>query len=121
MAEQNIVEVIVRNITNGPKVLNSMPPGVLAGGDSTDEPVKMTEAEAASARKTGWFEIDGGSESKATEPGPLDSSVADLTDYLKGINDPDEVQKLIDAETAGKSRAGALKVLEARRDELLAA
>lgn len=56
----------------------------------------------------------------STEPGPLDGSVDELTLHLKGVSDVDAVQKLIDAETAGKSRKGALAVLEARRDELLA-
>lgn len=54
------------------------------------------------------------------EPGPLDGSVDDLTEHLATVTDADEVQKLIDAETAGKSRKGALAALEARRDELLA-
>ena len=59
-------------------------------------------------------------EDGASEPGPLDQSVELLTEYLAGVEDADEVQKLIDAETAGKSRKGALAALEARRDELLA-
>lgn len=50
-----IVSHVVTNITRGPKVLNSIPPGVLAGGDSTDEPVNMTEAEYEQAKATGWF------------------------------------------------------------------
>jgi hypothetical protein len=56
----------------------------------------------------------------APEPGPLDQSIPDLTAHLAMVTDADEVQKLLDAETAGKSRAGAIAVLEARRDELLA-
>lgn len=55
------------------------------------------------------------------EPGPLDGSVEDLSAYLANVSDLNEVQALIDAETAGKSRKGALTALEARRDELLAA
>ena len=62
-----------------------------------------------------WFE--GGD---APEPGPLDQSIPDLEKHAAGMDDADEVQKLIDAETAGKSRAGAIAVLEARRDALLA-
>lgn len=54
------------------------------------------------------------------EPGPLDGNVDELVKHLDGVDNPDEVQKLIDAETAGKSRKGALAALEARRDELLA-
>lgn len=54
-----------------------------------------------------------------SEPGPLDGSVEDLEKHLEGVDDPDEVQRLIDAETAGKSRKGALTALESRRDALL--
>lgn len=57
MADQKIVKHVVRNITNGPKVLNAIPPGVLAAGDSTDEPVSLTEAEYEAAKATGWFEF----------------------------------------------------------------
>lgn len=59
--------------------------------------------------------------SGASEPGPLDGSVDDLTKHLEGVTDPDEVEKLIASETAGKSRESALAALEARRDELLEA
>lgn len=52
-----IVKHVVVNVTNGPKVLNSIPPGVLAAGDSTDEPVEMTEAEFKVAEASGWFEF----------------------------------------------------------------
>lgn len=52
---------------------------------------------------------------------PLEGSIPELTKHVEGVTDVDEVQKLIDAETAGKARSGALAVLEARRDELLAA
>jgi hypothetical protein len=63
-----------------------------------------------------WFSTDG----KVSEPGPLDQSVEKLTAWLEGVTDADEVEKLIAAETAGKSRAGAITALEARRDALLA-
>lgn len=52
-----IVKHVVVNVTDGPKVLNSIPPGVLAAGDSTDEPVEMTEAEFKVAEASGWFEF----------------------------------------------------------------
>lgn len=57
MADQKIVKHVVTNVTNGPKVLNAMPPGILAAGDSTDDPVQMTEAEYEAAKATGWFEF----------------------------------------------------------------
>lgn len=65
-----IVSHVVTNITRGPKVLNSIPPGVLVAGDSTDEPVNMTEAEYEQAKATGWFEFG--------EGGLSGMSVADL-------------------------------------------
>jgi hypothetical protein len=52
-----IVKHIVTNVTAGPKVLNALTPGLLAPGDSTDEPVEMTEAEYEAAKKTGWFKF----------------------------------------------------------------
>lgn len=57
MAEQKIVKHIVTNVTDGPKVLNALTPGVLAAGDSTDDPVEMTEAEYEAAKSTGWFKF----------------------------------------------------------------
>jgi hypothetical protein len=60
MAETNapkIVKHVVTNVSAGPKVLNCMPPGVLAAGDSTDDPVEMTEGEYEAAKKTGWFKF----------------------------------------------------------------
>lgn len=54
------------------------------------------------------------------EPGPLDGSVESLAAHLATLKNADEVQALIDSETAGKSRKGALSALEARRDALLA-
>lgn len=120
MSDQKTVKVIVGNLTAGPKVLNSIPPGILAAGDSTDEPVLFTEGEFAAAKATGWFSFDG-DEAGEPEPGPLDQSVEKLTAYLETVADADEVQKLIDAETAGKSRSGAITALEARKDAILAA
>ena len=57
MAEQKIVKHVVTNVTDGPKVLNALTPGVLAAGDSTDDPVEMTEAEYEAAKATGWFKF----------------------------------------------------------------
>lgn len=54
------------------------------------------------------------------EPGPLDQSVDKLTAYLETVTDPDQIEQLIAAEKAGKSRSGAISALEARRDALLA-
>jgi hypothetical protein len=67
MAEQKIVKHVVTNTTDGPKVLNSMPPGILAAGDSTDEPVTMTEAEYESAKATGWFKFGAAAAKEASK------------------------------------------------------
>lgn len=48
---------IVTNVTNGPKVLNCTPPGLLAAGDSTDDPVEISDAEYVIAKETGWFKF----------------------------------------------------------------
>ena len=76
---------------------------------------------AVKAMAPGLKEVSSPSEEAQVEPGPLDGSIEDLTEYLAGVIGADEVQALIDAETAGKSRKGALEALKARHDELLAA
>lgn len=60
MADQKIVKHIVTNVTDGPKILNAVTVGVLAAGDSTDDPVEMTEAEYEAAKSTGWFKFGAG-------------------------------------------------------------
>lgn len=98
----------VKNISTGPR-------GAYLGGVLVmAEAGQVIEADDFAEE---WFKADG--ERDAGEPGPLDGSVPELTAYLEGVTDPDEVQKLIEAETGGKSRKGALEALEARRDELL--
>lgn len=88
MAEEKNITVVVRNVTNGPKVLNSIPAGVLAAGDSTDEPVEMTVGEYASAKKTGWFEFEGASDdgSKADFPALTGKNKAELLEIAKAEN-----------------------------------
>lgn len=80
----------------------------------------MAQVEAISKERDALLAENAELKSAASEPGPLDQSIEKLTEYLEGVTDADEVQKLIDAETAGKSRAGAITALEARRDALLA-
>lgn len=57
MADQKIVKHVVTNVSDGPKVLNARPAGVLPAGASTEEPVEMTEAEYEVAKATGWFKF----------------------------------------------------------------
>jgi hypothetical protein len=68
MADTKTSKHVVTNITKGPKVLNCMPPGILAAGDSTDDPVEMTEAEYEAAKATGWFKF-GAAAAKAADKG----------------------------------------------------
>ena len=49
---------------------------------------------------------------------PLDQSVADLIEYLEGVDDIAEVRALITAEQGGKTRTGALAALQARKAAL---
>jgi len=115
----DVSKVSVTNASDGPRVFNSTPPIVLQAGQSSDGPISISAAELKSMKASGHFEF--GESAAAAEPGPLDGSVDELTAHLETISDPDEVQRLIDAETAGKSRKSAIAALEARRDELLAA
>lgn len=69
MAGQKIVKHVVTNITDGPKILNAVTPGVLVAGDSTDEPVEMTEGEYEAAKATGWFKFGTGA-AKAADAKP---------------------------------------------------
>lgn len=115
-----MVDTIRTDATNtsaGPHMLNAIPPVRVEAGQSVQD-VDIAKAEFESAKRFGIFTFshDGG---KQAEPGPLDGSVDELTKYLETIDDADEVQKLIDAETAGKSRKGAITALEARRDAIL--
>lgn len=106
----------VKNITNGPKGIRNSQNIVVTLEPGQSEDIDLADGEDS---QTDWFEF-GGKSASSDEPGPLDLSIPKLTEYLAGVDDADEVQKLIDAETAGKSRDGALAALEARRDELLA-
>jgi hypothetical protein len=98
----------VANISNGPRGAYLGGVLVMAEAGETIDADDFAEE---------WFLSE---DSDTAEPGPLDQSVDDLTAYLATIDDADEVQKLIDAETAGKSRKGAITALETRRDEILA-
>jgi hypothetical protein len=113
------IRVDVKNVANGPRMFNSIPPVAIPAGQSFQD-LEINADELASMQRFGEFEISG-DDVKEPEPGPLDGSVEDLTNHISKIDDADEVQKLIDAETAGKSRKGALAALEARRDAILAA
>lgn len=89
-----------------------------AAADGPDPRIALLEAEnlRLTARVTELeAQVDAGN-----EPGPLDQSVEKLTAHLETVTDADEVERLLVAEKAGKSRTGAVAALEARRDALLA-
>lgn len=104
----------VTNITNGPKGIRPAEGALvmLEPGQSVD-----IDLAAGEDSQIDWFRFEGAA---STEPGPLDQSVEKLTAYLETVTDADDVEKLIEAETAGKSRSGALAALNARRDAILA-
>jgi hypothetical protein len=98
--------------------------GLFGGNGEIPIGTEIDLAEAPAGWAGRYDVISGGPAQGSTfvtgEPGPLDRSIPELEKHLEGVTDADEVQRLIDAETAGKSRSGALAVLEARRDALLA-
>lgn len=113
----DFLQVKATNTADGPRIFNSIPQVTLGPGESTNGSVTIAASELESMRLYGQFDIDDGAGS--SEPGPLDQSVEKLTAYLETVDDADAVQKLLDAEVAGKSRQGAVAALEARRDALL--
>lgn len=114
----------VTNISEGPRGIWSHggkddDGNVRAGGLVMIDKGKSADVDLMPGEEPGdWFTFDDGNTAAS---GPLDGSVADLEAHIATLDDPDAIQALIDAETAGKSRKGALAALEARRDELLAA
>jgi hypothetical protein len=45
----------VKNVTDGPKVLNAMPPALVQAGETVD--VEIKESELENAILFGWFEV----------------------------------------------------------------
>lgn len=78
----------------------------LAGIALQPEPPLRREADA------------GGAGAGAPAPGPLDGSIPDLEAHLATVTDVAEVQRLREAEQAGKGRVGALNAIDARFTEL---
>ncbi|WJH28442.1 hypothetical protein N6H13_25970 [Paenibacillus sp. CC-CFT742] len=78
-------------------------------------PLEMIEL----LRETDSLEVDEQSES-SDDPVLEDAakSVSELSEYLKTVNDAEEVTALLADEKAGKARAGAIKALEARLKEI---
>lgn len=57
MADQKITKHIVTNVTDGPKVLNSVTPTLLHAGEEAG-PFEISDAELNAAKATGWFKIE---------------------------------------------------------------
>lgn len=79
------------------------------GQAQPEAPQRRTSARSTDSGSTGG---EGGGE--PIEPGPLDQSIEKLSAHLDGVDDRDELTRLRAAETAGKSRTGALDAIDAR-------
>ena len=62
-----MAKAIFKNITDGPKVLNSQPVIVLQAGEATPQPVEISDAESDSAILSEWFEVVKPTKAKASE------------------------------------------------------
>ena len=107
-------KVSFTNTSDGPRGVNGLNGVVLIEKGQSAE-VEVSGGEFKSAMATGYVGNGAGA-----EPGPLDQSVEKLTAYLEGVDDAAEIDRLIEAEKGGKSRAGALAALEARKEALSA-
>jgi hypothetical protein len=92
--------------------------GDASGSSDENAALRKRVAELESENSVLLAKLEG--REPATEPGPLDQSVEKLTAYLETVTDAAEIEKLIEDEKGGKSRSGALAVLEARLDAVLA-
>lgn len=77
--------------------------------DAGQHEVSLSVADAAKA--------DGAITATLT-PDPLDGSIEELAAHLATVDNPKEVERLIANEEGGKTRKGALEVLQARVAEL---
>ncbi len=62
------VKQVVTNVSDGPKIINSIPPVILQAGQSTDGPVELTEAEVAAAKDGEWFKFGAAAAKAAADP-----------------------------------------------------
>ncbi|BEV00081.1 hypothetical protein [Novosphingobium olei] len=49
---------IISNVSDGPKVVNAIPPFVLQAAEATPEPVEIDDAEIAVIKARDWFEVE---------------------------------------------------------------
>lgn len=71
MADSEYTKQTITNVTDGPKVVNGRPAGVLAAGGSVE--VEMTKAEIASAKASEWFAF-GAAAAKAAKADEADAA-----------------------------------------------
>lgn len=65
MSEPKTSKHVFTNTSEGPRVLNSLPPVILQAGQSTDGAVEINEAELKSMKDVGHFEIGAAAAKKA--------------------------------------------------------
>lgn len=105
-----------RGIRNADGQLVMIEAGDSATGDFPASEVK--DFKAALAYEAGQQPAAAEENEESGEPGPLDGSIESLQEHVAGVDDVAEIDRLIAAETGGKSRKGALDALEARKAEL---
>lgn len=96
-----------------PPAVGPVPQAELAQVMEMERGVKIREAIRAA------FEAK--APSGGVDPSALDGTVAEIKDYLAGIDDPKALSMLHGAESEGKTRKGVLSAIEARQAELEAA
>lgn len=112
----------VKNISDGPRVINATPPVALQPGDEV-EGLTISDVELSIASKTGWFEIDGktdpldhdgdGKKGGAKFPGLTGKTKAELLDIaaaedVTDVSDADTVEDIktaIELSRADKAQA----------------
>lgn len=111
-------KIMITNSDPGERGINTVSGMVMIAPGASQE----VEVAAGEADNLPDYFKPGGSKASGeeAEPGPLDQSIADLEKHLEGVDDPAEIDRLIEAERGGKSRSGALAALEARKAALAA-
>lgn len=99
--------ITAKNVSEGPRILNALPPIILQPGKSTDGPVEITEPELESMEATGYFEIT--LEGSADDDGDLTKNTVD---ELKAF----AVAENIDLGTASKKAEIIEAILKARSE-----
>ncbi len=82
--------------------------------------IEPGEEVPADVPKGSWTGDDAVVTPPAADPGPLDLSVAKLSEHLETMSDLAELEALLAAEREGKTRDSAVKAIQARIDALLA-